>query len=610
MPENARHPTLDTPERTAALTFNAASDPWITVLTPEGQRTASLIGVVEHADTMHLACGVIQDEAVHRLLLSITYAALGAPTDTIYFDRHNPGSNGSLRLRSVAAWLREHTHLFRLHDATAPFLQDASLAGEADLTRQHVGILDPTVARARPLFSDRRTLTDAAYLTPAEAVMQLLVAHTYAGGGRYTGWAPSFPGGALANQCTYRPAGTVGQALAWAHTPSPMPGRAQYTYAPDAPSPVGECEGNAWLSRRALFARPNSDGLIERVVLHPGWRRTPGTGEPTDAEPGRRSVVVATDTTKPLVGAINRPVTQLVDAWWRASAGSLATYMRDAASTTGQPMPDVHVTSAAMNQSAWLLTSRETLPATVLTDAGAAEAFTAAVADDFKERRYRAAPADTIRRALTSPADAADVLAAHRPVKAEAEPWEPTRPPGLWEPTRKPADADAVDPFAVDPDTLSVLDAPTETDGANVLRRVFHTWRNNPDLAGQAARAVAGSFIVLPEAGDGADDALAVTLALLATWLHAHPTWRTDGSAHLVQLARSAGRDDTYRHIDTATRRPVRATFGPLRTALMALPGPYAPDWVSLYDDLAHWHNQQVRRHWRNQLYALTTSAS
>lgn len=567
--------------------FNLATDPWVPVITPDGPVLMSLVDVFEHADQAYLAAGPLGDSALHRLLTAITYAALGSVTTTEYQVR------SAVDTATVAGWVRTRRAVFDLF-GQAPFGQDPTIESEP----VPVGVLDPTVARKRPLLSDHRTLDDTHPLTFEQAALSLVINQAYSPGGKHQGWPTSFPGAALTGQMTWRPAGTIGEALRWAHIPSPGERREFWTYTDRGGqvTPAGPVDGYFWLSRRIHFVHNGTH--VTHVRFAPGWRRAEAQG-PTDVTPGRQDIVTATDPTKPLVGATGRREHTLVQAWARGSELSLAGQMR---SHPG-PHPGMVVTGQAMNQSAWGAVTHTTIPAEVLRSPSD-ETLTLLSKERPNPGRRIFHDTDVERTILMTP-DAPD--AAWERLRAERrptpEPWQP-RSEGLRT-TRHTADT-AEDALVWDDPQLAALEVPTDrvpdvAEDVQTLRRVFHRLRTDEDLCARLARQATTTNPGLSPFGLYAPPTpLIVTSAAIATWVAAHPN-RADGPHHIATLTRWANLPVI--EVKNITAAPLTGVRAPLVALLSRLPGPAAPNWVTLLDDLTHWDTPRVRATWLDRFY-------
>lgn len=318
-------------------TFSLATEPWIPVLTPHGQDTYSLHDVFTHAtDTTITAGGHLEDTAIHRLLLAITYTALGSP-DT--YPETFTRSHG----RRVATWITSHADNFDLLHPTTPFALAAEPVGEMF----PAGLLDPTLGRSRPTVSDHRPMDAVPTLPFGQAAILVLVQQLYSVGGKHPGVSESLPESPATGLITFRPAGTVAQSLTWARIRVDTVGTPNWTWREraDAPGvrgvrPLGEADALTWLSRRIVLAHDGTQVTGAQYGL--GWRRAPELDEnaPFDEGAGRHAMLVAKSSAAKPAKATPMENTGFWDSsgdslgliigWERGSAASLSGQVRAA----------------------------------------------------------------------------------------------------------------------------------------------------------------------------------------------------------------------------------------------------------------------------------------
>lgn len=259
--------------------FNLATDPWIPALTPEGATTLSLADAFRQADRVHVAgTGYLEEHALIRLALAVTYAAYGA-------DARSHTYAAPVDTRRVSAWLCENAHHFELFDPERPFMQDITMLQTDPLLP--IWLADLTAAKDRPLISDHRYEDTGETLSFADAALTLITLQVFAPYGRSQGVSTSMSSGIM-GRFLARFTGTFAHALRWMFVPSKYVGEPQWTFTPSTASmPGSEAQGYAWMMRRMLF---ETDG--ERVTgyrLNQGWRMDKTrTGD--DTAPGRHDV--------------------------------------------------------------------------------------------------------------------------------------------------------------------------------------------------------------------------------------------------------------------------------------------------------------------------------
>jgi CRISPR system Cascade subunit CasA len=190
--------------------FNLVDSPWIPVI-HDGTRTrVSLQGLAERPDAfeaLDLADALGAVALFRQVVLPVWLDALGLPADAHEWRRRwaDPRA-GATR---VLDYLQEHRGRFDLFDAEAPFAQVAGLRTAKDETKP-VSLLQPDQPTGNnvPLFC-ARTEADPPSLSPADAVVTLLVAHCFDTAAIKSG-AVGDPA-VKAGKTTGNPTGSVGQ---------------------------------------------------------------------------------------------------------------------------------------------------------------------------------------------------------------------------------------------------------------------------------------------------------------------------------------------------------------------------------------------------------------
>lgn len=621
--------------------FNLVTEPWIPAVTTTGYRRISLTDAFAGAQTTTVAAGLLEDQAIHRLLLAISYAATGAPTPAQYPQ--------PMDTTAVLGWLEVTAGCFDLFDPTDPFLQHTGI--DPSTVVVGAGVLDPTLGRERPKLTDTRTIESRGALSPAEAAVALIVTQLYSQGGRHTGVSASLPESPASGMITFRPAGTIAEALRWARIPVADVGESHWSFTtrPGAPgvAPEGELDALTWMSRAMLL---EGDAIgVTGVRTASGWRRAPEDDvESFDAAAGRHDMAVAaSDAKKPAKAAIFDPGSghrlaagdplDLVIAWERGGEGSLAHAVRTAlAEDPSLSAPRIVATGQQLDKSLWKGTWVTEIPAV-------SGGFTARAADIINAR-FRARSYGRHQRSF------ADKTGAHLlGADLEAEPGSDEAVQALVEALRgAPAEEDGQDrqwpvnattlwvkatqEKAPDPLVTALAELP-ELAGIpmevfagdykrhdldpqlSALRRMWAALRRDPDATADLARVMetripAPGQLPVDTGMDLEDSGSRLWAGLLATWLTTTPG--RDGAVPLPTLLRWASHGGTHTGPVAALRAITETAPKPSALRLPLLEALHLlgrdeenPSWRALHHDLTHW-DTQMRRHWRDAYWAKT----
>lgn len=626
-------------------TFNLVTEPWIPAVTSTGYRPVSLTEAFAEAETTTVAAGLLEDQALHRLLLAIAYAATGAPTTGQYPQ--------TLDTAAVLTWLETNRRHFDLLDAHAPFLQDPAMDPATPLIG--AGVLDVTLGRERPKITDTRTIESRGPLGYAETAVYLVFHQFYSQGGRHTGVSASLPESPGSGMITFRPAGTIAEALHWSRIPVDMVGTAHWTFStrPTGPgngvTPDGELDALTWMSRAFLL---HHDGhQVTGVQTATGWRRAAaadGDDSAFDAAPGRHDMAVAgSDPKKPAKAAVFDPSTgyrlsagdplDLVIAWERSGPRSLATHLRTAlASDPTLTSPAVLATGQQLDKSLW--------KGAFLTEVPAVTGGFAARAQDiinarFQARRYGAhhrsfadkTGAQLLRTPLDAPEGTEDAVqqlrAALTPPHTRGSTgvagW-PVNATSMWASTGPTQEEELAAAVAALPELagipLSVLESDLTRDEATAalgaLRYTWHYLTHDSQAAADLARVTETRIPdpdEIPHVG-----AFEITDAGARLWAGLAATWATlvsgplDSRMPMPTVLRWAGQGGAnpwakraLQAITTTAPHPAALRL-PLLESLHVLAGDEKIfSWRSLHHDLTHW-GQDMTAQWRTAFWDKT----
>lgn len=620
--------------------FLLTREPWLPVATPHGPTRLGLIEAFETADELMIAPGgPLEERVLHRLLLAISYTALGAPASGEY-PRPLDGPR-------VAAWLRDHEASFDLISPTAPFGQDAALAD--DPAHAHIvsmANVDSTVARSRPLLTDHRRVEDIPPVPLADALISALVYNAFDAPGIHEG--VKAPGSVTQNRpngsnfsmkgtegstLAFVPKGTLADSLAWSMIPVDTLGTPHWTYqGPGAveDTPDGELDALTWLFRRLLL---HHDGThATGIQVHQGRiKKTPAQKAPTDTLPGQRNYVVSASDPKTTAatGEIGAPTTagrgnplSLIQRWEAGSDTSLSGHIR--AALTADPTltpPRITAIGQRLENTALKVLVREA-------EVPRVEGGHTTTAEEIQEaRRAKRLPPSDDQRALTlldaaSPEEVDVHLESLRIGVPEQDVEWPThaqRLSGAPEAGDAPESVEGVS-TAVARDLAAVLEVEerkdVRTDSAGTLRRFRYLLREDPEAAARLAHATSTR---VPTSGDtdvlgvpGLSPARRLWAGLLATSLY---TWRYawDGEKPAPVALRQAGaRGDFPRAQATLLSMTETPTIEGLRVPLVEAIGLLARtgtpvSWWSLADDLESW-SPQIREAWRQAFFTKTST--
>lgn len=609
-------------------------EPWLPVVTPEGTDTVGLIEAFTRADSLMVAPGgPLEDRAVHRLLLAISYAALGAPTPQEY-PRPFDGPK-------VAQWLRAHEDSFDLLHPTAPFAQDAALAQE--LKHAHVvpiANMDSTIARSRPLLTDHRRVTDVPSMTLAAAALALLVYNAFDAPGIHEG--VKAPGGTAncslkgteGSTLAFLPKGTLATSMRWSMIPVELLGKASWTYSgPGAreATPETELQALTWHYRRLLL---HHDGThATGVQVHQGWsKKLLPKKSPTDTLPGQRNYVLSTSDPKTTAatGEIGQPTTagrgnplHLVERWEAGSPTSLSGQVRAAVATHPDLTPPriVVVGQRLENTSLKVLTREAEVPRT--------NGGHTAAATKIREARLKLRLPSSADHQAVSLLDTpeADITAALLQLKATPEPEGSPWPTNARALSAASTATEAPELEGLPPELAQALAAVMEIearqdakpDGPGTLRSIRYILRTNPALAEHLAHVVTTRIPTVQDTEPLHPKPLPphqrLWAGLLAAAIH---QWRSayDGDKPLPTALRQAGaRLDFPRAQDALTAATQAPNLAALRLPLldaisMTSRSRTALSWWSLADDLNNW-SPHIAKAWKTAFFtAATTSDS
>lgn len=624
-------------------TFSLATHPWLQAITPEGPRLVSLREAFAGSEwTVIAAGGHLEDAAVHRLLLAVTYAALGDPP--IYPQRFTEH-----RGQRVARWLDAHADEFDLLDPSAPFAQDAH---PEDTQVLPAGMLDPTLGRERAVVTDHRPMDARPALPFHEAAVLLLVQQHYSMGGKHPGHSESFPQSPGNGLIEFRPVGTLAEVMTWARLPLTGMGEANWTYRPreDTPGvrgirPESELDALTWLGRRITL---HHDGTqITGAQMAPGWRRAPeeDADAPFDAGAGRRAMAVAaSSTSKPMKAApvevtgfrasCGDPV-DLTVAWERGSPGSFSGRVREALTLTPRKeRPRIVATGQqVISQALWAGAFTTELPYTAGDGAERADLIVQArrkvrpfsdpsgadlmaheedvtpdeVEDALQVARYRRPstvedwPRDDLAMYANTGTD-------HGPA---VTPEEMEMAPGSDLSFLNPLGGAAPDPIG--PSDVNA----TSPDLTDALRRIWGTLRGSnaltDDLAALTRTGIPSTADVPLTVGLPVhQEATRLWVGLAATWLSVrrrNTTLTLDAATPAPVALRwaSRGGDDPSprRIVNTIASTPATpaALRAPLLEAVHAIAAsPWSLSWRALHHDLAHW-TPAMGAQWRSAFW-------
>ena len=618
--------------------FLLTRQPWVPVVTPTGTDTLGLIDLFECADSVMLAPnGPLEERTIHRLLLAISYTALGAPTEDEY-PRRLDGAR-------VARWLRDNENAFDLISTTAPFGQDATLADDEE--HSHVvpiANIDSTVARSRPLLTDHRRADDVPPMPLADTVIPLLVYNAFDAPGIHEG-VKNKKGGNLSMKGTegatlaFITKGTLATSLTWAMIPTEVLGEPNWTYTGPGnieALPHGELDSLTWFFRRLLL---HHDGThATGIQMQQGRiRKKPSQKVRPDTLPGQRNYVLSASDPKvtAATGEIGAPTSagrgnplNLIERWEAGSDTSLSGRVRAAlAKNPDLTPPRITAIGQRLENTALKVLVRE---AEVPRIEGGLSEHTEALQDIRMHKRLF--PSDDHRAlAFLDIEDLAEVAAGldSLEIKAPADDIEwPTHAQRL---SGAPASSSSI-PVPI-PEIEGISDdilrdlamvmeienrKDTQPSQSLTLRRVRARLYQSPETRETLARTTlshtpsADDLAPLNLPGLSAPQRLWAGLLAVAinNWRHA---W--DGHKPLPQALRQAGaRLDFTQAQDTlltATSAPdINALRAPLVTAIaMMARSRTAFSWWSLADDLENW-SPPIRRAWKKAFFTKDTTAN
>lgn len=615
--------------------FLLTREPWLPVITPQGTDTVGLLEVFTRAeDTMIAPGGPLEERAVNRLLLAITYAAVGAPTAAEY-PRPLPGER-------IARWLREHEASFDLIHPRHPFAQDAALAEAHDYARVvPLANLDSTIARSRPLLTDHRRGTEMTPVPLAQTVVPLLVYNLFDAPGIHEGVrSPSAPQkngslkGTEGSTLTFGFKGTLAQTLTWAAVPVDTVGAPQWSYTGSGSAevdPAGEAEALTLLYRRMLLTHDGHHATGAQV--HQGQvRKRASTPGPPDTQPGQRNVVLSavTANTSAATSDIGAATTagrgnplNLIQRWEAASEGSLSGWVRHAlAQDPTLTPPTVIAHGQRLENTALKVLAREAPVPRV-------EGGLTAATERLQDARYQARlfPSDDHRllgRLTTPDPEELDLNVEDLRVTTPTNPETPTWPRHAQRLSGTPADDPApLDLPGLSPETLRALGAVVEIedrkdpaqDTPTLLRRVRYALFITPEATEHLARVTTTRTPtpedLAPLNLPALTEAHRLWAGLLATAAYTH-RFPWDGEKPLPAALRQAGARTSFPHtadtLRAATNAPdIHALRTPLTQALQHLAQARTPfSWWSLAEDLHHW-NHSTREAWNTAFHTPTT---
>lgn len=630
-------------------TFNLVSEPWVGAVTSSGARMVGLRDLFADPDHMTVAAGDgLADRAVHRLLLAITYTALGSP-------KQYPTTFTARDGKTVARWLDEHQDQFDLLDPQEPFA--LAVPGNDDSVFP-AGLLDPTLARDRALLTDRRRLDDRPVMSFADAALLVLVQQMFSVGGRHLGSNQSFAEGSGTGLIEFRPVGTVTETMTWARIPVPKVGTPNWTFRERPENipgvrgvrPDGETDALTWLSRRITLRHDGAQ--VTGASIDMGWRYAAVADDeaPFDAAPGRRAMAVAADPTKPAKAApvdasgyrvsTGDPVS-LTAAWERGSGSSLSGQVRAHLAEHPQAAGPRIVASGHQVISKSLWAGEFTAPVPVVR--GGATPTVDAIIDARRAVRPFTDPAGRhLVDALTVDDHGQAVETASQDLRVAT--WAPTttvdgwpfNATSLFERVAAPVDPVVVPtPPGMSPSAAAALQrvlsrsAPTATpttrsDTAEVepLQALRDTWtllREDSDLA-QRLSAVTQTRVPTPSdlpvdvAGLPRDQpGTRLWVGLAAVWATRDGRGHRDASTPLPTVLKWVSRTTP-----AAARGPIDAISAtaadptalrvPLLDALAAVTTTsWSFSWRSLHHDLTHW-NRAMSMQWRTAFWDRSTT--
>lgn len=623
-------------------TFSLATDPWLPTITAEGPRLVSMRDAFAASEgTVIAAGGHLEDAAVHRLLLAVAYAALGAPT--VY-----PQQFTEHRGQRVARWLDAHADEFDLLHPSAPFAQDAH---PEDTEVLPAGMLDPTLGRERAVVTDHRPMDARPTLPFHEAAVLLLVQQHYSMGGKHPGHSESFPQAPGNGLIEFRPIGTLAEVMTWARLPLTDMGEATWTYRHREHTPgvrgirAGrELDALTWLGRRITL---HHDGTqITGAQMAPGWRRAPEVDEdaPFDVGAGRRAMAVAASSmSKPMKAApvevtgfrasCGDPV-DLTVAWERGSPDSFSGRVREALTLTPRKdHPRVVATGQqVISQALWAGAFTTELPRLT----GDASERAGLIVQSRRKARPFADPSGThlLREDLSEEeiADSLRVARYRRPATVEGWPRDDLalfatngtdRDPGVTPeelglaPGEDLSWMNAALRGTTSPAFTSGDDGATGADPGllRALRATWTTMRDDLDLADELTQQTRTGIPTtrsmpmvpgLPVHQDGTR----LWVGLTATWLTTRSRKRTlDASTPFPVALKWASRGGDVpaprQIIDSiaATAPTPGALRAPLLEAVHTLAtSQWAASWRALHHDLTHW-TPAMNEQWRTAFW-------
>lgn len=586
--------------------FNAALDPWIGGVRDGAPSEESILSALEGRFTV--ATGdALTDHAVHRLLLAVTYTALGSPAefDPARFDA-----------APVAEWVRANAGLFSLTDPDQPFLQDPTV----DRGPVPAMLLRYQMGKDRPMLVDFRSyLTPSEPLSWAEATRLLVQNLCWDVYGVHKG-TPSLCTAPLTGRAAVRPGGPVADALAWSWVPVPAVGRARWTYEhretylPPKPKTGqkatviadGAADGLVWLSRRYRLFSTDDGSMAEKVATMEGWRFTP-PNDPISLPWGHMDtirVIASADGDQPHWAA-TYPYPALL-GWWWAEKPSLPGWIRSAATADFHPEHIVLVQHHT-NQS-----KQDGVTMTVLPDE----------ATRVDPRPLHAALSGLTMRDVTRPVgvtarmyDDPDALTdPEGHVKQIEEAMEVPAPPDfdLFPQREEPQDSDETSPATNDgdvPDHIKAQMSYTSPEGPAITAMLDP----RAPLDGQEHRThIAAMFHAIRRREPAAatyyrNTTLPMQHRMLAHAIHewfwgdtptpvsasGHPRW--NGSASLPLLMRQVD----PQLVDDVLGYSLNSLGQPLRNAVDQVKRTgYCPSWAALYLDLCVWGTPAQHTRW------------
>lgn len=624
-------------------TYLLTREPWLPVVTAEGTDRLGLIETFERADTLMVAPGgPLEYRATHRLLLAISYAALGSPAEGAY-PRAFDGAK-------VARWLADHEDDFDLLNPTAPFGQDAALDDDED----HANIvsmanLDTTVARSRPLLTDFRRAADVRSVPLADAVMAMLVYNLFDAPGIHEGVKAvgtvtskrrrgsnlsmkGTEGGTLA----FVPKGMLATTMMWSMVPTRHLGKPCWTYSGPAGAegePDGELDALTWLSRRFLLHH-NGAGQATGVQIHQGRvKKFPGQKPTPDTIPGQRGFVLSANDPKTTAGTgeIGAPTSAgrgnplaLIERWEAGSAESLSGHVRAALqSNPDLTPPRIVAIGQRLENTALKVSTREVEVPRV--EGGLAER-----AMQIREaRRERRLPPDADRGALalldSDDSDDGQRLEALRVTSGEAKIDWPTHAQRLsggmnddGRNTPKGSDTGSLSAVRRIAGQVEMRDGRGDGAGGERLRRLRYRLYRNFDVAAHLASVMAAR---IPDDGDvqalGVPDLSRTDRLWAGLFAVAVHDWRNawDDARPLPVALRQAGARLGFNKAQSVlVSMSESPDVGAARPHLMEAVALMAQSstgfsWWSLADDLENW-SPQIRNAWKSAYFTKATTTT